>query len=317
MIPPPGTRPVPARPLVIGWGIIVFAVLLTSAWFARATLIDAARAVAQRAVGIGELEWFDGRWRAVANGRRRTWGPEHASLTPEWRAVAPGLDTADLLLRRPPNPQTVPVFLARVDGAEWRFRVWGREDWAPGRVADLAAEAGLSLAVNASYFSDEEGPQGLIVSDGTRRRRQATRRAAHFLVPADGAPRIVNQRPPTPGVDATLAQGFQGFPGIMSGGETFAYMRVGGRGFDVGKVARRTAACVDRDGRVLLLATDTLTNGLSLAELATVLGGLGCVDAMGFDGGASTGMSLRVPGAEREIANVEPVPVILGITKAK
>jgi hypothetical protein len=128
----------------------------------------------------------------------------------------------------------------------------------------------------------------------------------------------VNQRPspdaPTPGVDGALREGFQGFPAIMSAHETYAYMRYGGRGFDVWKVARRTAACIDGEGRVVLLVTDTLTNGLALTELATVLGGLGCVDAMAFDGGSSTGMALRLDGRRRDIPNVEPVPVVVGIS---
>jgi hypothetical protein len=277
--------------------------------------VGAVRAVGQRVAGVGTLEWAaGGRWSPVdpADARRRIWTTKDAFLAPAWEPVAPGLATAELALRRPPNPLEVRVFLARVDPGTWRFRVWGRPDFAPGAVDELAAQAGLVLAVNASYFSDD-GPLGLVVSDGASRGRQGRNRAAHFLVSAGAAgPRIVNEKRAVLGA---LDQGFQGFPAIMTTGRTYAYMRYGGRGFDVWKVDRRTAACTLRDGEVLLLVTDTLTNGLSLDELATVLGGLGCTDAMGFDGGSSTGLSLRVDGHPRVVANLRPVPVIVGIER--
>lgn len=306
--------PPPARHRAPRAVIAAVAVLLLAAWAGSAGLVGAARAVGRWAAGMGALEWRDsgGAWRTIgpADAARRLWGPVDAFLAPAWTEVQPGLDLADVSVRRAPNPHVVGVVVVRVDPDRWRFRVWGRPDWSAASVDTLAREAGMSLAVNAAYFA-EDGPLGLVVSDGVRRQRQAKNRAAHFLVPRGTRPRVVNEkRVPLP----ELEQGFQGFPAIMSSGRTFSYMRAGGRGFDVWRVDRRTAGCVDREGRVVLLVTDTLTNGLSLEELATLLGGLGCVDAMAFDGGGSTGLSVRVEGHERVVANLEPVPLIVGIT---
>ena len=305
--PPP---PAPRRLLrwIVPALLFVFLALSATSDLAR----DVARGLGQWAAGVGTLEWrSEAGWVAVPAdaGRRRTWEPADAFLTPAWAPAALGLDVADLSLRRPPNPLEVTLVLARVDPARWRFRVWGRPDFSPDSVATLTTEAGLSLALNASYFS-EDGPLGLVVSDGAVRGRQGVNRAAHFVVPRGGTPAVINRKRAELG---KLDQGFQGFPSIMSGGRTFSYMRYGGRGFDVWTVDRRSAACSLADGRVLFLATDTLTNGLSLVELATVLGGLGCVDAMGFDGGSSTGLSLRVGAVARDIANLEAVPVIVGV----
>jgi exopolysaccharide biosynthesis protein len=110
-----------------------------------------------------------------------------------------------------------------------------------------------------------------------------------------------------------ISEAIQAFPAIMSEGHTFPYMRYGGRGFDVQAVDRRTAICLTWDDQLLVLTTDTVTNGLSFMELATLLGGLGCRDAMGLDGGTSTGLYLSVEGTERRIRNLKPVPVVLGI----
>lgn len=262
--------------------------------------------------GLGELSWRDGEgdWHTVdrAAARRRQWGPTDAFLTPTWRVLAPGLELAEVPVRRSPNPQPVDLVLTRADPARWRVRVVGTADWSGTSVAALADEAGLVVAINAAYFS-EEGPLGLVVSDGVRRHRAVSHRAAHFLVDG-GRVRVVNQRrAETTGVE----QGFQGFPSIMSDGRTYAYMRVGGRGFDVWEVDRRSAGCVLRDGRLLFLATDSFAGGLSFDELATVLGGLGCLDAMGFDGGTSTGMVVHVGSVWRSVLNYKPVPVVVGL----
>lgn len=303
---PPGPRP--RRWL---WALAAAAVLL----FAVALVWgrDAARVLGQWAAGAGRLEWHDGtKWRSVDSNdtRRRTWSPEDTFLHPRWTEEVPGLEVADLRLRRSPNPIEVPTVLVRIDPTRWRFRVWGTADFTPGNVGELAEQAGLSLAVNASYFS-EDGPLGLVVSDGASRGRQGKNRAAHFVVKSgEKRPRIINERKATLG---SLEQGFQGFPAIMSDGQTFAYMRYGGRGFDVFAVERRTAACTTHDGKVILLVTDTLASGLAFDELATVLGGLGCEDAMAFDGGSSTGLTLRIPGHGRVVANLKPVPVIVGV----
>jgi exopolysaccharide biosynthesis protein len=99
----------------------------------------------------------------------------------------------------------------------------------------------------------------------------------------------------------------------MSGGHVFPYIRYGGRGFDVKAVDRRSAICITSDQQILLLATDTVVNGLSFSELATVLGGLGCRDAMGLDGGSSTGLYLDVGSYQRRITNLKGIPVVLGL----
>ncbi|GDX81560.1 hypothetical protein LBMAG42_33710 [Deltaproteobacteria bacterium] len=298
------------------WALGGLAVVVTTALLATfgEQLVGAAHEVAGRLVGGGRLYWSSGAtaWQElpIALLLRRDWGPTDAVITPDWSEVAPGLALADVKFARPPDPRDIDLVVVRIDPARWQFRVWGRADWSRAPVATLAQEAGLVLAVNAPYFA-EDGPLGLVVSDGVSRNRQGSRRAAHFLVDRGGRPRIVNQK----SADVSgVEQGFQGFPAIMTAGRTFSYLRTGGRGFDVRVADRRTAACVTGDKRVLLVATDTWTGGLSLSELATALGALGCVDAMGFDGGASTALSLHVGDTHREIRGLDTVPVIVGVS---
>ena len=300
----------------VTFGILATVGLAYGVWSQQQPLLELLHRTGQRLAGMGQLGWEDaqGTWHEVtrADSARLTWSADTAFLTPAWVPIRKGLETADLAFARPPHPQTVALALARVDPSAFRIRVVGYPDWAEHPVSDFAQKWNFVLTINASYFSTEEGPIGVVIQDGKLRHRQASRKAAHFIVDSPGgAARIVNQK------QATLNEpysAFQGFPSILRDGTLFSYMQAGGRGFDVFEVDRRSAACTDREGQLLLMATDSLTNGLSLSELGVIMGGLGCVDGMGFDGGSSTAMEIRVKGHQRHIAGLKPVQVVLGLS---
>ena len=302
------------RWLLVGGGVLLAVTGLAWSGLAR----DVARVFGQGLAGHGTLAWEDasGGWNVVPEplATRRHFGPADAFLvgdaTPAWAYPAPGLAQRTLRFQRPPNPQTVEVLVARVDPARWAIRAWGRPDWSRDDVGVLAREAGMVLAVNGSYF-DDEGPLGLVVSDGVTRSTRRKGWPTQFLVGADGRPRIVTTKGGAPGA---VTQGIQARPALLHDGRVYGYIRSGGRTFDPWVVDRRTAACTDRGGKLLLVVTETHTNGLSLDELATVLGGLGCMDAMAFDGGSSTGSWSDVGGWSHELDNTAPVPVVVGIS---
>ena len=273
-------------------------------------LQDMALEVAQNMARYGDLAWQnpEGTWVSLTpqQASAQSWGAGRGFLVVEWETLVPGLQWAELPLKHAPNPIGFSAFLLRVDPAQHTLRLGSLKAFHRGSVEEIATENGMNIAINAGYFS-EEGPVGLLKMKG---KAQGTRNrwAAHLLLsPSDV--RILNQK----NVDTSSAyEAMQGFPAIMSGGRTYGYMRHGGRGFDVLKVERRSAICVGEDGWMFWLATDTVASGLSLNELASLLGGLGCRDAMGLDGGTSTGFYLSLPGRAEAISNLKPVPVVLG-----
>lgn len=314
---PVAPRPPPPRgPWRWPWALVAL-VLLGGLWLAarrQDALLEVLHRTGQRLAGLGELRWADpgGDWHDIApsNDARLTWSAETAFLVPAWQTVAPGLDAADLKLARPPHPQTVVLALYRLEPARWDLRVVGYPDWVEHPLPDFTEKWEFSLAINASFFSSE-GPIGLVIQDGVVRHRQASRKAAHFLVDTRGGPvRIENQK--MTGIAGVYA-GFQGFPAMMTNARLYSYVASGGRGFDVFTVDRRSAACTDRAGRVILMVTDSLTNGLSFAELGVLMGGLGCVDGMAFDGGSSTALEVTIPGHQRHVQGLKPVQVVLGL----
>lgn len=63
--------------------------------------------------------------------------------------------------------------------------------------------------------------------------------------------------------------------------------------FGVGVSPDRTAVGSTADGRIVLFVCDgriESSRGATLTELAAIMKGLGCTDAVNFDGGGSTGM---------------------------
>lgn len=299
------------------WRWLIFGALLAVGALVVAAggprgFVDLALANLERIERMGRLEILATTgWEEVPTSfeTRLAWDGTDAFLVSAiaWRELAPGFVLGELDLRRAPNPQVVSVVVTRIDPARWSLRVLAGDGFPPMGVADLAHAGGAPFAVNGPFFS-ERGPLGLVVVDGQKRPSVRSAWTSHFLVDGPGKPiRIAFENPGAP-----VDQAFQGFPAIMKSGEAYRYMRWGGRGFDVWSVDRRTAACVDRNGWVDFLVTRTLTNGLAFHELTTLLGGLGCIDAMGFDGGTSTGLFLDVGGVRDEIANLKPVPVALG-----
>lgn len=312
---PPAPAPPSPPPSASRWGWLIFAgftCILAAILLLGFAGLPLGRKLLQEVAGHGQLQWQGPEgWVTVssAQDQRRIWNEGSAFLIVDWRLLREGLAFAELPLRRAPNPSGIPLYLLKVDPEKWSLALGMRPGWTKGSVDGMAEEDQFVAAINASYFS-EDGPVGLVVSEGELLHPQTRRWAAHLLIPPRGAPRIVNQKKAS---WSGARYAIQAFPAIMAAGHTFPYMRYGGRGFDVRQVDRRSALCLTWDNQLLLLATDTVINGLSFVELATMMGGLGCRDAMGLDGGTSTGFYLSVDGFERSIGNLKPVPVVLGV----
>ncbi len=124
-------------------------------------------------------------------------------------------------------------------------------------------------------------------------------RVRYRLVPADGPP-------------LTFAVG--GFPIARDGADL--------PGLDTSVLAPRTAAGVSGDGRtVWLVVVDGRSDdsvGMTVAELAELVRSFGATDVVNLDGGGSSTMVVREPGAERvavvnEPSDGEPRPVANGV----
>ncbi len=196
----------------------------------------------------------------------------------------------------------------------------------------MAAEAGLVAAVNASVFGavpDADGKVGRrwtvgmpvdllgwTVADGVERSPPDDHYPHLWIGRGDRAGVGAARTTPDPEQPRQLATGFQI---ILRDGQITA-----GPG---GALHPRTAAGVDAAGRSLVLAVvdgrqPDLSEGVNEHELAGIMQGLGCDDAVNLDGGGSSVMLLGPLGEDAGRPRVvnspsdgspRPLPSLLGI----
>jgi hypothetical protein len=268
-------------------------------------------------------------WRADRAPARWTAADARLAGAVRWKAAAPGLETAELVLGAPGEGGIaalgrVRLVLARVDPARHALRlVAGSPPGSPWNV-DLAP-ADARLAVNAGQFT-EDGPWGWLVHDGRERQAPAAGPlSAALVVGADGAVRIADAAE-LPAARADAARGLvreavQSYPALLAGdGEVPAPLRAPGRGVDLEHRDARLAVGTLRDGRLLVVLTrfDALGRGalarvplgLTVPEMAAVTGALGASRAVLLDGGLSAQLLVRdAAGAVRRWPGLRQVPL--------
>ena len=112
---------------------------------------------------------------------------------------------------------------------------------------------------------------------------------------------------------------FQSYPAVLGADTVLAPLQAPGRGVDLAHRDARAGICVTRDGRLLVALTrfdaagralDFIPFGLTVPEMAAVLGALGCRDAMLLDGGISARLRVRdASGAAHDWEGLRSVPL--------
>jgi len=223
-----------------------------------------------------------------------------------WTEIEPGMELHEIVVTRPRNLSDVRLVALRLDPDAYDFavEVAPLSEW----VSETAGEIGAVAAINGGYFDAGGRPLGLLIASG--------RQVSGELATAPGRA-VFGVRDGMPFVSEAAGLSLDGVSEALQ--TTPLLVREGAEveGFDEPwRVDRRAAICVDWDGRVVLAATDTLLNGLSLSEMAHLMardvgrGGLGCRSGMNLDGGTSA--QLWVDGhPEAWVPGYTEVPVIL------
>jgi hypothetical protein len=280
-------------------------------------------------------------WRADRAPARWTAPQAAVAAAARWRVAAPGLEVAELTLATPGEGGLdalgrVRVVVARLDPARHHLRLAaGSPPGAPWRVDDAPSDA--RLALNAGQFTDA-GPWGWLVHGGRELQAPATGPlSAALVVGADGAVRIVTaDELPAARLAARrgeVAEAVQSYPTLLAGdGEVPMQLRAPGRGVDLGHRDARLAVGLLPDGRLLVALTrfdavrgddgargpleavlgalDRVPLGLTVPEMAAVMGALGCRRAVLLDGGLSAQLLVRdTDGAARAWPGTRRVPL--------
>lgn len=208
--------------------------------------------------------------------------PAHCS---GWAATEAGARHRDLC-----EDGVAAIHVVEIDPRAWRIdavRV------VPTTAPALAAETSSPFAINANFFDTERKALGAVISNAeTVQKAHPVSWQSIFYVTAEGTPAIVlpeeweNVRD-----SATMA--VQAGPRLVAGGTKIDVNRA--------TPSLRSGVCIAADRRPTFFATtgERLYDVHEIADLAIRSeseGGLGCHDAMLFDGGPSAQMHLEGAG---------------------
>jgi phosphodiester glycosidase len=275
-----------------------------------------------------------------AAGRWHTWWRSSAAPTQwtaphpgvagavRWRRAADGVEWGEIRLAGSGEAWRTKVVVVRLDPARVRlaldtaFTTGGeRPAWTIERARPEAI-----VAVNAGQFP-RTLPWGWVMLDG--REMLAPGRgplSAAVAIDSAGAVHwIPGDSLADPAAAARARRGivaaFQSYPALLAGGAVPLALRGPDRGVDVAHRDARLAFGTLADGRVLIALTrfdgagdalDFLPFGLTVPEMAALMGALGARDAVLLDGGISSQLRIRPEsGAPIAWRGMRPVPLAL------
>lgn len=248
------------------------------------------------------------------------WSAADATLTAlvAWHPGQPGIEWATLPIAGAGEAHALTLVLARIDPPAVSFQlIWDIEGDRPSWTVDRAS--GSALALNAGMFV-ERLPWGWVVVDGHERLPPGHGPLSAALV---GLPN--GRLEWVDGDDVAMWRGsarfaFQSYPMLLAGdGVVPVALRAGE--INVTHRDARLAIGLDRAGRLLVALTrldvpipgaDRVPFGLTVPEMAAVMGALGAQHAMLLDGGLSAQLSIAdSSGQARAWKGLRKVPLAL------
>jgi hypothetical protein len=243
-----------------------------------------------------------------------------------WRPVAPGVEWGEARLSGAGEAWRIRLILARLDPARVRFRLdtaMSADGNRPAWSVDRAPQEAL-VAINAGQFP-RALPWGWVVLDGRERQRPGIGPlSAGIAFDSSGRLRwIAGDSLGEPGRRSGVQAAFQSYPRLLADGNVPEPLQAEGRGVDLRHRDARAAIGQALDGRVLVAITrfdgaggalDFVPFGLTVPEMAAVMGALGARDAVMLDGGISSQLLIRDTDRVRRWRGLRDVPLGLVVT---
>ena len=263
-------------------------------------------------------------WRAASAPTR--WDGRKTPLADAvaWRPGAVGVEWGELQLGGPGEARALRLIVVRLDPAKSDLSLaWGlgtRPRWLLDN-----APASAALAVNAGMFVDAL-PWGWVVIGGRERLTPGHGSLSSALVVRrDGTVAWID------GDDLSSWRGnpdvafaFQSYPTLLVGDGEVPSALQGGETINLSHRDARMALGIDRQGRLLLALTrldlelpgaDRVPLGVTVPEMAAVMGALGARQAVSLDGGISAQLMLRdAEGEAHRWPGLRRVPLALVAT---
>ncbi len=220
-----------------------------------------------------------------------------------WKSSAAGIEWSEIVLAGSGEAWRTRVIAARIDPRRVRLRLdtafarGGGAKW----TIDRARRTDV-FAINAGQFL-QSMPWGQVVLGGSPWLSAGRGPlASAVMIDASGRVSLAHARAAD---ERSVTWAFQSYPTLLRDGDVPLELQADDRGIDVEHRDARAAIGVMADGRVLVALTrfDALGAtlgfvpfGLTVPEMAAVMGALGARDAVMLDGGISGQLLLRDTG---------------------
>ncbi len=226
-------------------------------------------------------------------------GTAHAD---DWRKLAAGLSYKQVTIKS--GSRSIFLNVLKVSPKKFVLKPVYNAD---GATAETFAKDSHAIAVvNANFFDTAGKVLGLVKKDNkvVNPKRDISWWGV-FCVKGNSARVLAFKNYQSDVCEQALQSG----PRLVAGGEIVKIKD---------EISPKTAVGVTREGDVVIVATAQF---LSIQKLALVMhdseknGGLGCVDALNFDGGSSTQMQINYSDFTLSVSGYSKVPVGLGVFK--
>jgi exopolysaccharide biosynthesis protein len=211
-----------------------------------------------------------------------------------------------------PDSAPAEVILTRITPALVTIRVEYNPD-NPLRVSEWQNALGAALVINGGFFREDNTTAGLLIHEGEAHGfsfdqiEAAGYEHGGMLGITGGVPsvRLLSTSPYVEGESLDFA--LQGLPMLIDQGVPVDFHLPE-------RPARRTAVATDSQGRLVLLtvATDSITL-MQLRDWIASTSELAIIEAMGLDGGPSTGLAIQAGAINVSRDSWTPVPSVLAI----
>lgn len=222
-----------------------------------------------------------------------------------WQTVRPGLE----FYRSPArvNDADNVVVAVRINPASATFKVTYAPN-APKGVKDWLAVSGGAVAINGGYYTPQNTPLGLLISDGALAGQTYRGFGGMFSV-RDGKPAVQWLAKQPYAADKKITQAAQSYPMLVWNGKKIEVID------DAGRRSFRSFIGMDKQGRVILGAA--IVPLWTLTDLAQYLDDepLFALDtALNLDGGGSTGIWVNGVSEALLMDSFDPVPSVIVVT---
>lgn len=208
-----------------------------------------------------------------------------AACLADWTEVAPGLRRRDLGCNASSGEWT--LHLVEVEPARWTIDGYRST---PKQAEEAAKDTGAAFVINSNFFDEKNEALGAVVQSGKLLQPpHPVSWESIFYMTKDGRAGIVLPKSWPRVRDRAVAAGQAG-PRLVSSGSLLK--------LSPGSPSQRSGVCLPDDRRVIFFVSgpQVLLDVQQIGQLAAKdekSGGMGCREAMLFDGGPSAQMYLR------------------------